>query len=580
MKGWLKDFRLLLGVLMKRPPNIRPDGKRQFPQGLIVALSFLPIMVMVCVLLARLAPLAASHEVTAEFAVVLIAAAQSMVLFFALGTIAGTLYVTQDAEFVSALPLRPSAVFFARLTKLYLGEVTVSLYLLLPLLYTFGGAVDAAGYPVSPAFYVLVPLIACLAPVLPLAIAVILSLPVVWLASFFKRRAAVGTVALAVVYFGIFAAYFMTIPNLGGAYDIDSLSAELVMTLRSAANILYPDKVLALTALGIDAGKNFGISVGIWGGMIVLVFLLASLFYRRAVRTNSESGAGKGTVPAGIFKARGQISALISADAKSIMRYPSLALPSLTSAMFTPLLTAFFFLTETAGSTAGEGASHDFLVMGVIVMVGVAMNGGSNYLALIPFTREGGQHALIRSLPVSGKKAVLAKFIMATAINVVSVLVTLAVVLGFGKLHYANALMCMLIILALSAGLNSMSIRQDMKHPNFDWKDISDVQRQNSRMIIPMFAGLAIAAAVVFVPMVLSTSFASSLGTAGMYALYWGLVVTLTAGVTAGFTRALFARSEELYEGMRERSGEGVPSPGPMRSKGLFGGGKKGGMLG
>ena len=49
MKGWLKDFRLLLGVLMKRPPNIRPDGKRQFPQGLIVALSFLPIMVMVCV---------------------------------------------------------------------------------------------------------------------------------------------------------------------------------------------------------------------------------------------------------------------------------------------------------------------------------------------------------------------------------------------------------------------------------------------------------------------------------------------------------------------------------------------------
>ena len=28
MKGWLKDFRLLLGVLMKRPPNIRPDGKR------------------------------------------------------------------------------------------------------------------------------------------------------------------------------------------------------------------------------------------------------------------------------------------------------------------------------------------------------------------------------------------------------------------------------------------------------------------------------------------------------------------------------------------------------------------------
>ena len=208
------------------------------------------------------------------------------------------------------------------------------------------------------------------------------------------------------------------------------------------------------------------------------------------------------------------------------------------------------------------------------------MNGGSNYLALIPFTREGRQHALIRSLPVSGKKAVLAKFIMATAINVVSVLVTLAVVLGFGKLHYANALMCMLIILALSAGLNSMSIRQDMKHPNFDWKDISDVQRQNSRMIIPMFAGLAIAAAVVFVPMVLSTSFASSLGTAGMYALYWGLVVTLTAGVTAGFTRALFARSEELYEGMRERSGEGVPSPGPMRSKGLFGGGKKGGMLG
>ena len=80
----------------------------------------------------------------------------------------------------------------------------------------------------SAAFFALVPFIAAVAPILPLAIATLLSLPAMWVASFLKKKALFSTVALIILYMALFAAYFLLIPNLSSVGDIETLSETVV----------------------------------------------------------------------------------------------------------------------------------------------------------------------------------------------------------------------------------------------------------------------------------------------------------------------------------------------------------------
>lgn len=586
MKAWFSDYRLLLGVLLKETSRQRVGGRVKMPQSLIVALCCLPLMIMICVAIATVADLAVKYSLLAEGVVMIITAAQGMVLFFAVPTLTSALYMSGDAGFVSALPLRRSAVFFARLTKVYIGELAITAYLLLPTLYTFAGAAWAAGGVFSPAFYVLVPFITALAPVLPLAIATLLSLPVMWIASFLKKKAFVSTIALVTLYMALFAAYFLLIPNFSSVGDIETLSETVVKAFRQFGEIMYPDKVLACLALGIDPWVNLGISVGVWGGTAALIFALSAVFYKRAVRVNTEFSRGRTAAKEEKEgKKRSLLSALIVADLKNIFRYPALALPMCTGVFVSALLTVFFFLTVDAGAAEdGYVALGEMVQTGILLMLGV-MLGGSNYFALMAFTREGKSFYVTRSLPIPAKTAVLAKFVLANVSNVISGVLMFVIIAAFGKISVVNGLLLVLVMTITSAGLNALSIMSDMRRPYFDWNSLYDIQRQNTRMMVPVLIGMA-AGAVFLVVSIIVMPYAAVLGAAGAYAIYWSVCFVVAAIAAGALSYLLFDRAEQLYAAMGERSSDGNVYRTPRRNdflgggRGGFGGGNRGGMLG
>ena len=585
MKAWLKDYRLMLRVLLRDGSRRHVMGRFKLPQSVIMGLCCLPLMVMICTSVASVAPLAVRYSLVVEGVVVLTAAAQGMVLFFALPTLTSALYTAGDTGFVSALPLRTSAVFFARLTKVYIGELAITAYLLLPTLYTFSGAAYAAGGTFSAAFFALVPFIAVVAPILPLAIATLLSLPAMWVASFLKKKALFSTVALIILYMALFAAYFLLIPNLSSVGDIETLSETVVRAFRRVATVLYPDKALASMCLGIDPWVNLGISFGIWAGLVALVFALSAAFYKRAVRVGAESTSSTADKSDKIGKKHSLLSALLIADVKNIFRFPALALSACATVFVTSLIAVFFFISTDAGTNQGENfvPLDEMMQTGILLMLGV-MLGGSNYFALMAFTREGKSFYVTRSLPISGKTAVLAKFVLANIANAVSAVLLFVIIAAFDKIHIVNALLIGAVMFTVCAGLNAMSIMFDMRRPYFDWQSLYDVQRQNTRMLAPVLIGFA-AGALFIAFAVLAMMFVPTLGETAAFAIYWALCIIVAAVVAGVMCYLLFDRAEELYAAMGERSSDGAVRPtrggGFLDGgKGGFGGGNRGGMLG
>ena len=571
MKGWFADYRLLLGVLLKDSFRQRVGGRIKLPQSVIMGICCLPLMVMLCTAIASVADLAVKYSLLVEGTVMLVTAGQGMVLFFAIPTLTSALYMSGDTGFVSALPLRRSAVFFARLTKVYIGELAITAYLLLPTLYTFGGAAQVAGGVFSPAFYVLVPFITLLAPVLPLALATLLSLPAMWIASFLKRKAFVSTIALIFVYMVLFVAYFLLIPNFSSVGDIESLSETVVNAFRQFAAVMYPDKVIACVALGVDPWVNLGIAIGIWVGIITLIFALSSLFYRRAVRINTEFSRSTEAAHGKVFRKRSLLASLMIADLKNIFRFPALALSMSTSVFVTSLITVFFFLTTEAGASQDDFTPlGEMMQTGILLMLGV-MLGGSNYFALMAFTREGKSFYLTRTLPISGKTAVLAKFILSNAANVIGALLMFIITAAFGKIHIVNAALIAVVMIVVCAGLNALSIYFDMRRPYFDWKSLYDVQRQNARVMAPVMIGMC-AGIVFLIAAIVIMPYSATMGTVGAYAVYWAVCFVVAAASAGGLCYMLFDKAEELYAAMGERASAPVSARTSRRGDGFLGG--------
>lgn len=574
----MKDYRLVLSLLLRNQYR-RKAGKYKISQGMLVAICCLPLEVIICVALHFLTGVTARYGLVPELMNLLVTAAELMIFFFVIQSIITVLYMTDDSAFMSSLPVRPSAVFFARLTQVYISELAIAAYLLFPMLLTVGISAAAAGVAVSPAFYPLTVLIVAVSPLLPLALATLLSLPLMWLSSFFRKRAVFSTVALILLFAVVFTAYFFIVPNFGAVSDIENLSEQTVEFFKTFATVMYPNKVLVEFAMGINVGVNFGIFAAIWIALGGMVLGLSSLFYRRAVTAGLETSAAATQVRHTVTSRKNQVAALMTNDFKSLIRFPSLAVSSCINIVLAPIMTCVMF-TVMSADTEGivPGGMMD---VGMIMLYSVLLNGGTNNVAALAFTREGQSFFISQHLPVSAKSAVAAKFLLASAFTVVGVVPLFVIAVALVKIHIVNALLYVLTLLIACTGLNCLSIYTDMKRPIFDWKNTTDIQKNNFRVMLPFVIGLAIGVIILVLAAVIGP-LEAQIGQTGAYAVFWAVVFVITGAICGGCAYVLFDRCEELYAHMAENS-QGIRKPRSGADFGASGGfGRRrngGGML-
>jgi len=425
------------------------------------------------------------------------------VLMFSIYSLLNVLYISKDTAFFFALPVKHSTVFLAKLTVIYISELVIAAAFLFPALLALG---ITAGVPFT--FYLFIPLGILLAPSIPLLLAAILAIPIMYIATLFKGKGAVTSVAVLILFAALFTGYYfltMQFGRIAGGIEglnPDELAAVLENVyagLRVAANVFYPLLALArlstlTTVFGLNAAAsffvNFALSFGVIAALIVVAFFISKFIYAKGAQANLEHSK-KSSKSNQTYKGSNTITALMGREFKQLIRTPSFAFNCLINIILTPVTVLIMLLTMP--NMGGEAAEEFVMplwqvIFGLVIMMGVGMN----LSASTAITREGKSFKMLKMLPVSAETQLNAKIIVYTIISVIAIIPSIIMVMIFEP-NWINFAFSIPIAILFAYGFNCFAVLWDLRKPKLDWTTPNEAVKQNFNIIIPMFIFMGLA---------------------------------------------------------------------------------------
>lgn len=556
----MKDFILTFKMLFKNA-NARAqgvDGKKKLAPNIKFLLSILPLIALVA---AMVGVFAVSLKSASEFSYLvtsIVGGAQMIVLFLCVFSIVSTLYESQDTPFLSSLPLRPTSVFFAKFAMTYINALKLSTVVILPTVLCGAIAFNVASKSLFWGFYPLFLLILASAPILPLFVVVLFSMPLVWLGSYFRGKPTLKSVMTILFYLVLMCAYMVVVYFMNtrgfGQEGTGALSGMLT-SLEAFSKVCYPDKVLVDFCLGIDMGKNFGISTAVNVAMIALMLLLAAVFYKRISVKKSESLQSFESKNSN-FKQNGVVLSVMKRDFASIVRNSSLAMTSFANLLLAPIfIVVMYFISNAKGAEADAASPFviEMMEIGFVVMYSMIFLAGANMLASLAYTREGKSFFATKSLPISPKDSIKAKLLLATIVPAILLVPIMLIALLLYKIDILSTLFAGIDTLMMIVGVCSLSILFDMKKGNQHWERVSDIKnlQQNWYQLISAFSAI-LPAVVLFMLGIILSSFAQSLGKVAVKVIYWSVGTAFSAVVMAVGLCLLKKYGAEWFESIGE----------------------------
>lgn len=536
----MRDFLIVFKTLFRdaNSRTVDAEGKKRIPSGLKALISFLPLVALICVMVAFLA---VGLKNVAEFSllvVAIVAATQLLVMFLSMFSIVTSLYGAKDTPFLNTLPLRPTSVFFAKFAMTYVNALELSSAVILPTVLTSAIAFNVASKSMFYGFYPLLLVILLVAPILPLFIVSVLSMPVVWLGSYFKGKPTLKSVLVILFYVLLMCAYmvlvyYMNTRGFGQEGGVE-MSQGTLASLSVLANVFYPDKVLVNCCLGIEAGKNFGISAAITVGMIAVMLLLSALFYKRInskATENSQSTESKTAT----LKQSNVVASIMKRDFTSIMRNSALAMTSFANLLMAPIFIVVMYFITNFKSGADEGMTpfmSEMMGIGFVVMYSMIFLAGANMIANMAYTREGKSFFASKTLPINPKDSIKAKLLLSIIVPSVLLVPIMLIALLLYKIDIVSTLLVGIDTLMMITGICSMSILFDMKKGNQHWEQVGEIKNssQNTYQLISAFASI-VPAIIVFVLGIVLAACENTLGVVIAKVIFWAVATVFSVVV-------------------------------------------------
>ncbi|MCL2256509.1 MAG: hypothetical protein FWC11_06660, partial [Firmicutes bacterium] len=138
----MKNYLAVLKILIRNNYFPTKEKGQKSDKGRIALVVSLAVLVVVFapILIVGVffsAPVVYDLGLANEFIVVILAIASLLVLFFGVVAMLGYLYFSRDTEFFLSLPIKPSTIFMAKFTIIYVTELVIAALILFPTLITF-----------------------------------------------------------------------------------------------------------------------------------------------------------------------------------------------------------------------------------------------------------------------------------------------------------------------------------------------------------------------------------------------------------------------------------------------------------
>ena len=481
---------------------------------------------------------------------VLVGITQLVVLFFGILTSMGYLYFSKDQKLLSTLPFEKGVVFAVKSTQAYLGELLINCIVFIPIAVAYGIICNVYGYALPWTYYLVAVLAAFMTPAVPMLLITLLSLPIMRLVAIFKRRRVGNGIALAVLYL-LFMVGYLALVGVGSAGEITLGEGALTAfdNVRKATIFNYP---IINAMLGNNGWANFFIY---FAGIMVLFavnLLFSLLFYNKILRDSEESGGevvrkkSRSTAPKSVF------GSFFLKELKTLVSTPTILMSVILGLVMPVLMMAFVKFTFSDISTAEDPVpwmigNLDMFSVGFATFIVQLMSVSAGSVTSVGFSLEGKNLPMLKSLPLSPRELVKIKLsfsMVITGIQSILVLIAFPLIMG---IHNPIAIIGLPLTVALSGFFsNSMMLYFDLKDPNYTWNNISEITKNNKRMIKPMMIVMDVAFAYFIIAVILGVAGKTLSATAAL-AIYYGSAIALLGVFSWLSYRKLMERPEYYF---------------------------------
>jgi ABC-2 type transport system permease protein len=440
----------------------------------------------------------------------------SMLMVLVLGTLTllALVFGARDAGAFAALPVREQSVFMAKFSVVYCIELAASALIFWPAAVIYG-IVSNLSFPYF--FFLIIRAVPVwfLLPMVPMALAALLSMAFTRLTALARRRDLLLTIFGMVLVFSLVIGQASLMghfaPMLGDEEAVALLLTENGALLEAVTRSFPPAMWASLALLGQDAAGGllgaFGLFASAALGCYICLLLSRRLYYK-GVLAQSEAPKMSKKLSQTSVKAGSAFGAFFFKEVKIILRTPVYAMNILTgTAIFPIMFIAVSFGAGSGGLSAGSesmaklfelltessGDIKLLLAAGVVMLTGVM----GSVCVSTTFSREGRNLWLCQIVPVPVRTQLEARISVGFMLTAAGSVLSLAVLklIGFTVMELSFGM-----ILGLSAAFPVLvvSVIPDALKPKRKWNSESEAIKQNINTVLALLIGLGLAVGIGF----------------------------------------------------------------------------------
>lgn len=396
------------------------------------------------------------------------------------------LFKPRDNDTLLAMPIKKSTIVLVRMIKFYVFELLYCLIFLLPAIiaYAINVEVEASYYLVSATMLLLV-------PVIPIAISCIVGLITTAISARFKHK----TLLQVILSFGFLFVLAIMVLGLNASSDFNGRS--MIAISNKATEFYYPASSFVELATQFNLWQYL-IFIGVNLAVLAVTVFIISRFYFQIVTRISTMKRAKSASTDYKFTKHGQTSAIVR---KELNRYFSTPVLMVNTAMglvlFLVAVGALCFkFDDFAASLTSSIENFPLTVddlysyMPSVAFALVAFASLMTFITVNMISLEGRAFNMLKSMPISGKKVLMAKVLAAMLLIVpVTTLGSIAIFIRF-QFGILEVILILVAVIAVPLVTELIGILINLKYARFDAESDAVVVKQSAGVMAATFLGL------------------------------------------------------------------------------------------
>lgn len=419
-------------------------------------------------------------------------------VFGATSALTRAIFESDDRNVLIVLPIKPQAIFFAKMVSVYFSQALLSVCITLPLVIVFA---EVTGQDIM--FIVISTVASLLIPFISLGLASILCLPFYFVKRFFQSKYVLFLLSITALMAALFVGYAQILnffENLLVTGDIKFFfSQEIMEFIINLTDKLVPANFLARLVFGIEPLKNGLILLGVIVVLGLIGFGVEYLLYNAAVKIRVQNNDGIVFHAKKLSRPRSVTRGLIAKEMGAILFTPDYAFQYISVAAILPIMVYFCM---GLGESLLSQLLHVEMNFELALLLTVLFGSLTNTFCAINISREGRSFYMQKTLPIKHSKYIGVKIGLNLVVTILSVGVSTLVITLLGFLTYVEAIFVFGVGVVLGFAQICFATRKDLNKPYFPTEEDNTVKEGNGNVSTIIVLGMIISLIIGGIPLV------------------------------------------------------------------------------